>query len=376
MLTFTNTVAILVLLLSVTGDATRPSPIYVTGMCSGRTGYNGRYDPMAVTSSGRWWYQGYENSNRYTLYWDATCDGAGNFPNSWIFDSSEPSVVAASDLDGDSTCAHAGDIPSTSLTPPGGTWTMACDGAWTSVAITIATAVECNAGQGPDSSNACEDCDEGEYSDSTSTDACTPCPQGTYNPDTASSAAVACTACVKPDYSDLAGSPSCSTCLSDGVYVSTQQCLVVHSVATQTELHNKFSQSGTDVMGSGDSIEMAEGTYTCGLCAHSDAMLQPNNVFGELRCADDDQLCVMDGEEQRGIIVIRGTGVGTLTLRGIKFQRGTSVSVSTTLPLSTPSLLLAHTHTRRGELSTSTSKPRHRSSSASSRTTNQHGLEK
>ena len=57
-------------------------------------------------------------------------------------------------------------------------------------------------------------------------------------------------------------------------------------------------------MGSGDSIEMAKGTYTCGTCAHDDIMLYPTNLFGELRCADDNQLCVMDGEEQMRMMFI------------------------------------------------------------------------
>ena len=59
------------------------APIYVTGMCM--TSYNGRYDYVAVTTSGRWWYK---NSGDHTLYWDATCDGAGKNPNMWIFDTS------------------------------------------------------------------------------------------------------------------------------------------------------------------------------------------------------------------------------------------------------------------------------------------------
>ena len=62
------------------------------------------------------------------MYWDPMCDGV-NLYNEWIFDVSEPSLTAESDLDGDGDCDYAGFIGSISETPPSGVnlWNIGCD---------------------------------------------------------------------------------------------------------------------------------------------------------------------------------------------------------------------------------------------------------
>ena len=71
--------------------------IAVGGICAGHGSYNGIYEPVALTKSGRPWYR---NENGGVLYWDPKCDGTTT-RNEWIFDNNEPSVTAESDLDGE-----------------------------------------------------------------------------------------------------------------------------------------------------------------------------------------------------------------------------------------------------------------------------------
>lgn len=81
----------------------KPPPVFVQGSCL--SVLNGLWEPEAETASGRWWYL--NSDTQYTLYWDASCDGAGTYPSEWVFDSSVPSVTAESDLDGELFCRTA-----------------------------------------------------------------------------------------------------------------------------------------------------------------------------------------------------------------------------------------------------------------------------
>ena len=75
----------------------KPPPVFVQGSCY--SDLNGLWEPEAETASGRWWYL--NSDTQMTLYWDATCDGAEENQDEWIFSDSVPSVTAESDLDGE-----------------------------------------------------------------------------------------------------------------------------------------------------------------------------------------------------------------------------------------------------------------------------------
>ena len=67
-------------------------------MCSSVSAYDGFYQAMSETDTGRWYY---ENDDGRFIYFDPTCDGSGGNANRWIFDTSEPSTTAVNDLDGE-----------------------------------------------------------------------------------------------------------------------------------------------------------------------------------------------------------------------------------------------------------------------------------
>jgi len=63
---------------------------------------NDMYQPVDVTASGAWAYQG-QKTGTY-LYYDPDCAGLG-MPAMWMFTPFEPSYTAPYDLDGDGSCA-------------------------------------------------------------------------------------------------------------------------------------------------------------------------------------------------------------------------------------------------------------------------------
>ena len=67
-------------------------------MCSTTSAYDGFYQAMSETNTGRWYY---ENENGVFIYFDPTCDGSGGNANRWIADNTEPSTTAVNDLDGE-----------------------------------------------------------------------------------------------------------------------------------------------------------------------------------------------------------------------------------------------------------------------------------
>ena len=67
-------------------------------MCSSQSTYDGLYQAMSETNTGRWYYK---NDNGMFIYFDPTCDGSGGYPDLWIADDTEPSTTAVNDLDGE-----------------------------------------------------------------------------------------------------------------------------------------------------------------------------------------------------------------------------------------------------------------------------------
>ena len=72
--------------------------IVVSGMCADQSGYNGVYEPIALTVSGKPWYR---NENGRALFWDPDCNGGESGNEKWMFNEDEPSVIAESNLDGE-----------------------------------------------------------------------------------------------------------------------------------------------------------------------------------------------------------------------------------------------------------------------------------
>ncbi|GMH57983.1 hypothetical protein TL16_g02514 [Triparma laevis f. inornata] len=87
----------------------KPLPLFVfyDGECDEQKAYNGNYDVMGITASGRYYYK--KKDEERFIYWDPYCDGAYSTPL-WVFDDSEPSLTEEGDL-------HAGKhlISSTTL---------------------------------------------------------------------------------------------------------------------------------------------------------------------------------------------------------------------------------------------------------------------
>jgi predicted outer membrane repeat protein len=86
------------------------------------------------------------------------------------------------------------------------------------------------------------------------------------------------------------------------------------------------SNTGNSIMANGDTAILAVGLYkgSEGTCAISSLMLATGDLNGEVKCVEDNTSCVLDGENQRGMIVVYGTGSGTLILRALTFDKGYS----------------------------------------------------
>ena len=54
----------------------------------------------------------------------------------------------------------------------------------------------------------------------------------------------------------------------------------------------------------------------------STKMLYTNDLYGEVKCINDEATCIIDGEDTRQILYVSGTGVGKLTLRATTFKDG------------------------------------------------------
>jgi hypothetical protein len=82
--------------------------------------------------------------------------------------------------------------------------------------------------------------------------------------------------------------------------------------------------TGNSIMANGDTTILAVGSYKCseGTCAGSEIMLYTKDLNGEVKCVEDNASCVLDGENARMVMRVRGTGSGTLTLRALTFDKG------------------------------------------------------
>jgi hypothetical protein len=82
--------------------------------------------------------------------------------------------------------------------------------------------------------------------------------------------------------------------------------------------------TGNSIMANGDNTILADGLYKCseGTCADSARMLYTYYLNGEVKCVEDNASCVLDGENERRVMTVRGTGSATLILRALTFNNG------------------------------------------------------
>ena len=82
--------------------------------------------------------------------------------------------------------------------------------------------------------------------------------------------------------------------------------------------------TGNSIMANGDTAVLAVGTYKCseGTCASSYTLLFTEDLNGEVKCVEDNASCVLDGENARRVMLVDGTGSGTLILRALTFNKG------------------------------------------------------
>lgn len=122
-------------------DETTTTPVArgtlrVSGACAAQPGVNADFWVRGATADNKPYYQN-EDGTVY-LYFDKDCNGKGGAPAGWIFDGSEPSITAASDLDGDGDCAFNGYLTSGSLLPPKeAVWKLSCADGFTDVSLSI-----------------------------------------------------------------------------------------------------------------------------------------------------------------------------------------------------------------------------------------------
>ncbi|GMI02508.1 hypothetical protein TrLO_g61 [Triparma laevis f. longispina] len=159
----------------------KPLPLFVfyDGECDEQKAYNGNYDVMGITASGRYYYK--KKDEERFIYWDPYCDGAYSTPL-WVFDDSEPSLTEEGDLHEDQDCIFEGHIESVQIFPPIGEniWYTQCgDEPYMNLPITISTT--CPEGEEPTTSGElkCVPCPSGSYSGA-SASLCVPCEAGKH----------------------------------------------------------------------------------------------------------------------------------------------------------------------------------------------------
>jgi hypothetical protein len=130
------------------------------------------------------------------------------------------------------------------------------------------------------------------------------------------------------DIGGTTGSCTCSSC-NTGFYGLS--CQNPHHVSDMNGLFNTISNfattnTGNSIMLNGDTAILAVRLYKCsgGTCASSYYMLYTYNLNGEVKCVEDNASCVLDGENERRVMYVVGTGSGTLILRALTFDKGST----------------------------------------------------
>ena len=133
---------------------------------------------------------------------------------------------------------------------------------------------------------------------------------------------------------DIGGTTGSCTCSSCNTGFSGISCQNPHHVSdmnvlfhTVSNADNEYtSNTGNSIMLNGDTAILAVGSYKCseGTCADSSVMLYMVDLNGEIKCVEDDASCALDGENERGVMWVEGTGSGTLILKALTFDKGSA----------------------------------------------------
>jgi hypothetical protein len=131
---------------------------------------------------------------------------------------------------------------------------------------------------------------------------------------------------------DIGGTTSNCTCSSCNTGFSGRSCeSTIQHVVDMNNLFNTVSNAvhssantGNSIMPNGDTAIVAVGLYKCseGNCAAYWVMLYTEDLYGEVKCVEDNASCVLDGENERRGMLVEGTGSGTLILRALTFDKG------------------------------------------------------
>ena len=99
-----------------------------------------------------------------------------------------------------------------------------------------------------------------------------------------------------------------------------------HACPDQVTFFHTVNHNGNAKMANGDEAVLNVGTWTCGECDSSHSgMYSTQNLYGTIRCKQDDLGCVQDAESNRRIMYVYGTAGEVLTIRGIHFYQGQSL---------------------------------------------------
>ena len=119
----------------------------------------------------------------------------------------------------------------------------------------------------------------------------------------------------------------------------TTKCDAIVSVSNMVQLFHTISNGGSGfqqgryhIMASGSTAELVAGVYKCNIpslhdgiarCADDNyGILYSQDLFGEVKCEEDDASCILDAEEERRGMIVHGTSIGTLTFRALAFVNG------------------------------------------------------
>jgi hypothetical protein len=131
----------------------------------------------------------------------------------------------------------------------------------------------------------------------------------------------------------IGGIVSSCTCSCISQYAGENCELEVPLINTMTILFNTLSSNdnpdyvlntGDDIMTNGGTVMIDTGHYKCseGTCAASDMMVVLSGLHGVVKCHSDDAICNLDGEGNRIVFAVAGTGGQLMTVRALTITNG------------------------------------------------------
>ena len=102
-----------------------------------------------------------------------------------------------------------------------------------------------------------------------------------------------------------------------------------NAISNADGTYHTVDRTGGNITENGATTTLAIGVYKCSesACASDSVMLSTHDLFGSIKCINDDgaSLCVLDCESSRIAMQIYGTGTtGKLLMQSIRFHNGKS----------------------------------------------------